>query len=63
MAKRGETGAAIMQVRRLDPNALAQTREPVSKIVDFERTAIPIDEQSIAPSITLVGASFVKITA
>jgi len=63
MAKRGETGAAIMRVRRLDPKALAQTREPTSKIVDVERTAIPIDEQSIGPSITLVDTSFLKITA
>jgi hypothetical protein len=31
--------------------------------VDVERTAIPIDEQSIAPSITLVGTSFLKIAA
>jgi hypothetical protein len=62
MAKRGETGAAIMRVRRPDPKTLAQTREPTSKIMDVERTAIPIDEQSIAPSITLVDTSFLKIT-
>src|SRR5215471_1806163 len=63
MAKRGETGAAIMRVRRLDPKPLADTREPTSKIVDVERTAIPIDEQWIAPGVTLVRMSFLEITA
>ena len=51
-----------MRVRGPNPKTQAQTREPTSKIMDVERTAIPIDEQSIAPRITLVDTSFLKIT-